>query len=295
GRPASLGAIFGGQTGLFGGVAVARDGSNINPVALNLLNARNPDGSLVIPSPQSPGSGVNYTAVLPGRYDEDQFNTNLDVNVGKADKLSGRFFFSNSDQNVPFTGATVPGFPALRTFGNRNLSIAHTHIFSSQTVNQFRAGYSRIASRSSAPSPLTAQEVGISRVGDPQVRSLPHIQVLGAFQLGNAVNDKNETANNNFYFSDTASLPRGKHNLRFGSEIFRNQFNEGPDATDGSLTLLSFPDFLLGLPAGPVSAGGNGTPLSNVFLELITATVSHVGLRSTAAHFFAVDDWKISR
>jgi Carboxypeptidase regulatory-like domain/TonB-dependent Receptor Plug Domain len=32
--PASLGAVFGGQTGAFGGVAVAPDGSNINPVAL---------------------------------------------------------------------------------------------------------------------------------------------------------------------------------------------------------------------------------------------------------------------
>ena len=57
--PASLGAIFGGQTGLFGGVAIAPDGSNINPVALNLLSARNPDGSFVIPSPQIAGGGVN--------------------------------------------------------------------------------------------------------------------------------------------------------------------------------------------------------------------------------------------
>jgi PAS domain S-box-containing protein len=31
--PASLGTVFGGQTGAFGGVAVAPDGSNINPVA----------------------------------------------------------------------------------------------------------------------------------------------------------------------------------------------------------------------------------------------------------------------
>lgn len=292
--PASLGAVFGGQTGLFRGVAIARDGSNINPVALNLLNARNPDGSFVIPSPKIAGSGVNYTAVLPGRYDEDQFNTNLDLSVGKADQLSAKFFFSNSDENVPFSGATVPGFPALRSFDNRNLSIAHTHIFSPQTVNQFRAGFSRIASRSSAPGPLTAQAVGISRVGDPQVRSLPHIQVVSVFQVGNAAIDKNETANNNFYLSDTVSLSRGKHNLRFGSEIFRNQFNESPDATDGSLVFLSFPDFLLGLPAGPVSAGGNGTSLSNVYLELSSATVPHIGLRSTAAHFFAVDDWKIS-
>jgi hypothetical protein len=293
--PASLGAIFGGQIGVFGGVTIARDGSNINPVALNLLNARNPDGSFVIPSPQVAGSGVNYTAVLPGRYDEDQFNTNLNLKLGNADELSAKFFFSNSDENVPFSGATVPGFPALRAFGNRNLSTTETHVFSPQTVNQFRAGFSRIASRSSAPSPLTAQTVGISRVGDLQVRSLPHIQIEGAFQLGNAVIDRSPTANNNFYFSDTASLSRGRHNLRFGSEIFRNQFNVSPDTTDGSLLFLSFPDFLLGLPAGPLSAGGNGTSLSNVYLALSDASVPHVGLRSTAAHFFAVDDWKISR
>jgi len=129
---------------------VAPDGSNINPVALNLLNAKNLDGTFVIPSPQTSGSGVNYTTVLPGHYNEDQFNTNLDVSLTKADQLSAKFFFSNSDENVPFSGATVPGFPALRAFGNRNLAVAYTHIFSPQAVNQFRAGFSRIASRSSA-------------------------------------------------------------------------------------------------------------------------------------------------
>src|ERR1700727_1283832 len=33
--PASLGAVFGGQTGASGGIAVAPDGSHISPVALN--------------------------------------------------------------------------------------------------------------------------------------------------------------------------------------------------------------------------------------------------------------------
>jgi Carboxypeptidase regulatory-like domain len=292
--PASLGAIFGGQTGLFGGVAIAPDGANINPVALNLLNTRNPDGSFLIPSPQIVGTGVNYTAVLPGRYDEDQFNANVDVNLSNADRLSAKLFFSNSHQNLPFSGATVPGFPALRDFENRNLALAHTHVFSSRAINQFRAGFSRIASQSAAPSPLTAQSVGITRLNDPQERSLPHIQILGALQLGNAANDKNETVNNNFYVSDTISLSRGRHNLRFGVEIFRNQFVNGPDATDGSILFLSFPDFLLGLSAGPASAGGNGTPLSNVYLAQSSAVVPDSDLRSTAAHFFAVDDWKLS-
>jgi hypothetical protein len=292
--PASLGAIFGGESGLFGGTAIARDGSNINPVALNLLNVRNPDGSFLIPSPQIAGSGVNYTAVLPGRFNEDQFNTNIDQTLSKTDRLSAKFFWSNSDQTAPFSGANVPGFPALNHFANRNLAIAHTHIFSPRAVNQFRAGFSRITSKSTAEGRLTAQDVGITRAGDLQVRSLPNIQVLGAFQLGHGENDKNATANNHFNFSDIVSLARGKHNVRLGVEIFRNQFNESPDNTDGSLTFLSFPDFLLGLPGGPASAGGNGTPISNIYTALASATVLHIALRSTAAHLFAVDDWKLS-
>src|SRR5712692_4052486 len=99
--PASLGAVFGGQTGAFGGVAVASNGSNINPVAVKLLNAKNPDGTYVIPSPQTSGSGVNYTAVVPGRYNEDQFNTNFDFNLRTSDRLSAKFFFSNSNQDIP--------------------------------------------------------------------------------------------------------------------------------------------------------------------------------------------------
>ena len=292
--PASLGAIFGGQTGLFGGVAVAPNGSNINPVALNLLNARNQDGSFLIPSPQTAASGVNYTAVLPGRYDEDQFNTNIDLNLGRTDNLSAKFFFSNSHEDLPFAGATVPGFPALRDFRNRNLALAQTHVFSPRAVNQFRAGFSRITSLSAVSNPLTAQAVGITRVNDPQARSLPHIQILGTLQLGNSPNNKNETVNNNFYVSNTVSWSRGKHSLRFGAEIFRNQFINGPDATDGTLLFLSFPDFLLGLPSGPVNAGGNGTPLSNVFLAQSSAVVPHSDLRSTSAHFFAVDEWQVS-
>jgi len=74
---------------------------------------------MVIPSPQIAGSGVNYTAVLPGHHNEDQFNTNFDRSLGTSDQLSAKFFFSSSDQNVPFSAASVPGFPADRNFDKR--------------------------------------------------------------------------------------------------------------------------------------------------------------------------------
>src|SRR6266436_2056494 len=293
--PASLGAVFGGQTGAFGGVAVARDGSNINPVALNLLNAKNPDGTYVIPSPQTSSSGVNYTAVVPGRYNEDQFNTNFDFNLRTADRLSMKFFFSNSNQDVPFFGASVPGFPVLRAFQNRNLAIAETHIVSPQAINQFRFGFSRLAGQDAAGGTLTDQDVGINRFSDPQERFIPQIQVLGAFQVGNSASDRGKTASNNFYISDVLSLSRGKHNLRWGAELFRNQFNHRSDYSAGVMTLLSLPDFLLGLPAGPVSAGGNGTSLSSVFLSAVIAGTPDVGQRASAADLFALDEWKVAR
>src|SRR6266404_5145614 len=287
-----MGAISRGQTGLFGGVAVAPDGSNINPVALNLLNAKTADGTFVIPSPQTSGSGVNYTAVVPGHYNEDQFNTNVDVNLRAADRLSVKFFFSNSNQDVPFFGADVPGFPALRSFENRNLAIAETHIFSPRTINQFRFGFTRLAGQDVAGGTLTDQEVGINRFSDPQERLIPQILVIGALQLGNSQNDRGKTASNNFYTSDVISLARGKHELRVGAEIFRNQFNNLSDGTAGLMFLLSFPDFLLGLPAG---AGGNGTPLSSIFGSAVNAGIPNVGERASAADFFALDDWKATR
>ena len=122
--PASLGAVFGGQTGAFGGVAVAPDGSNINPVALNLLNAKNPDGTFVIPSPQTSGSGVNYTAVVPGHYNEDQFNTNFDFNLRTADQPVGEILFLKLESRRSFLRrhcAWLSGAPFLSEpeFGNR--------------------------------------------------------------------------------------------------------------------------------------------------------------------------------
>jgi Carboxypeptidase regulatory-like domain len=290
--PAALGAVFGGTTGAFGGVPVAPDGSNINPVALNLLNATNPDGTFVIPSPQTLGSGVNYTAVVPGHYNEDQFNTNIDVNLRPPDQLSVKFFYANSNQNVPFFGASVPGFPALRSFENRNLAITETHIFSSRAVNQFRFGVSRLAGHGIAGGALTDQEAGINRFSDPQEGAVPQIEVLGAFQLGNSANDRGKTANNNFYSSDVLFLSRRKHDIRLGTEIFRNQFNSLSDNTAGIMIVVSFPDFLLGLPAGPADAGGNGTSFSNLYASGITAGIPDVGQRATAGDWFALDNWK---
>jgi Carboxypeptidase regulatory-like domain/TonB-dependent Receptor Plug Domain len=291
--PASLGAVFGGQTGALGGVAVAPDGSNINPVALALLNLKNPDGTFLIPSPQRSGAGVNFTSAIPGRFDEGQFNTNVDFVPSQSDRFSVKFFRSNQELLIPFSIASVPGFPSDRFFHNRNLATTYTHAFSQTLINQFRFGFTRVLGASTPGGRFTDEQVGITP-NDPTVNILPQTVVAGAFTLGNSQNDRGKTVSNTFVYSDTLSWVRRAHSLRTGVEVLRIQYNESFDFLQGSVSLLSFPDFLLGLPAGPVSSGGNGTDVSNVFSSAVNVGVPTRGLRTTAEHQFIQDTWKVT-
>jgi hypothetical protein len=96
--PAALGKLFGGMTGALGGVAVQPDGSNINPVALTLLNFKLPDGAYLIPTPQTVNRGAPFATqgfsafTEPCRFSEDQFVTNVDYLATEKSKISGRFF-----------------------------------------------------------------------------------------------------------------------------------------------------------------------------------------------------------
>src|SRR3989449_7928189 len=78
-----------------GGVQVACDGSNINPVALKLLPLKHADGSYLIPTPQTVlSSGVNaglgYSSYsLPSTYDEDQGLANISYLISGKHSLTG--------------------------------------------------------------------------------------------------------------------------------------------------------------------------------------------------------------
>jgi len=77
------------------------------------------------------------------------------------------------------------------------------------------------------------------------------MQVLGAFSLGNVPNDKAETANNNFYFSDTLSLSAGSTisaSERRSSVI--NSMKNPITRTDNSPS-FPFPIFFSGCRRGP--------------------------------------------
>ncbi len=101
----ALGQLYGGQSGAAGGVAIAPDGSNINPVALAILNFKFPNGSYAIPDPQTiVAGGVGQSSFsIPANYSEKQFSVNLDHQFSASNQLSGRFFYSRAPQHLPFS------------------------------------------------------------------------------------------------------------------------------------------------------------------------------------------------
>ena len=260
---AALGQIFAGQAGAFGGVAVAPDGSNINPVALALLNFKLPDGTYAIPTPQTllPGGVGESIYSIPGKYREDQFSVNLDHNFSSADRLAGRYFFSQDSTNLPFTpfAATVPGWGTTFNAHNGIFVLSEAHTFSSNLTNLARFGYTRFNGLQTGANAVPADSIGMATpTGLP---TLPGIQIQGLFTIGSFGEPFYFQNTNTFVWQDTVSLTHGRHNFRMGGEAKRHQLIlHAPFVTSGFLLLQSFPDFLLGQ-----SASENGSSFSNLF------------------------------
>src|SRR5205814_808150 len=109
----------------FGGMQIACDGSNISPVALKIIQSKNPDGSYYIPS-SGTGAFRRTLYSIPAKYTEDQYIANMDYLLGKH-TLSGRYLFSEDPQVTPF-GSSVPGTPVSTYYANTIASLKLTSI-----------------------------------------------------------------------------------------------------------------------------------------------------------------------
>jgi outer membrane receptor protein involved in Fe transport len=289
----ALGALFGGKTGSRGGLAVAPDGSNISPVALALLNYRLPNGQYLIPSPQSSSATGNYSVSIPANYTEDQGTLNVDHMVSSNNRLSLKAFISNQPQFSPFPTANVPGFGVTQDFKGRSFSLSDVHTFSGRLVNDFRAGFIRIKGVDIPESQLPISQFRMSRFNSAIFSDLPQLSVSGSFALGYSVDNDQAGAQNTWQYSDALSLVAGRHSIRFGGEFRRYQDNYyNNNRARGTISMLSFPDFLLGREAGSVAQGGNGTAYSNLSSTSVASGASARADRLSDYAAFVQDDWK---
>jgi Carboxypeptidase regulatory-like domain len=297
----TLGQQFGGMQGALGGVAINSDGSNINPVALALLNFKLPDGSFLIPTPQTvdpskPFASSGFSAFTqPCNFEEDQGSGNLDYVVSQKSQLAARFFVADSNQLVTFPGGAFT--PAGNTHGFDSpggsefvvVSLAHTYVQSNALLNQARIGFVRTSTKMEAHVPFKWSDIGVSEGEMNQNNELPSLNILGSLSMAPVL--PRTYTQNSFVFNDVLSLLKGSHAMKVGGSLTRVEDNLDFIGAASFVQFLSWPDFLLGL-----DASSNGTGIhSNVFQSSDLFGLLNREFRVWEGSAFVQDDYRIRR
>ncbi len=293
---------------------------SIDPVALALLQAKGTQFG-----PGSDGAGYLFPTVAgtpgftngqlntgslvltdPGKFSDNQFTANWDREFrdGK-DRLSERFFWSNSDTFQPF-GADSYGIQTGGQPGPNNLnfpldiplhsrfgSITETHVFSNVLINEFRFGVNIISDKLNNQPPITNKEIGINlptatgvngQAGDPNIYRFQ----FGSFAFGAYPTQLQSALSNNYTWVDTVSWSHGPHQLRFGGEVDRVAMRRSlPIADNGLIFFISgatgfgsdFQSFMAGAPL--LGEGGGG--------------LGNHDYRIPGYSWFAQDDYRVSK
>jgi len=284
------------------GTQVACNGSNINPVALALLNYKFSNGQFAVPNPQIDLPVTNpsqlpvgqSTYAIPAIYKENQFSVNVDQVIRQNNTLSGRFFYSRSPTSEAFSpnAANVPGWGTNELDQNTMFVLADTHVINANFINVARFGFMRFDGLSAVANPIQASALGMNTpTGVPGVA--PGVSIGGLFTTGDAGTPSQWENTNSFIWQDTISRTRNRHNLRLGAEVKRHEVDlDAPYSSDGLLQIATFDDFLLGM-----SAAQNGSPTG---VSNVTGSGGSSGLFRKSGRYidyaaFAQDDIKLTQ
>jgi Carboxypeptidase regulatory-like domain/TonB dependent receptor len=275
----------------------------IDPVALAWLNLPASscpgfnDGVHCIPSlPGTPGvvNGVTNLASLHlssvGYFHDNQFTVTTDKRFGTKDTFTARWFFDDTTAVRPYGEAATLPFTEDNPLSNRFLKVGLTHVFSPNTVNEFRFGYSRYRFDLLPTEPISLADIDSTRPNAAEFPGAWQPDITGGgFSIGVGANDNRGTRDNTFVWGDDLSKTLGKHTLRIGGEIDYWQLNrynhyEKRGVVTYAANSVAFPGL---------------TGFQNFLLGNINSTSGEAGIdtfhfRATDGAAYVQDDWKIT-
>jgi hypothetical protein len=194
----------------------------------------------------------------------DQHVGRFDWNISQKDTLWFYTLANDSTQvnGIPFSGATVPGFGDTSVPYTKQFTASWNHVFSSNVLNEFRAGYTRLNFQSGVPINVRQpSDLGFPNIF-PQLPSgadYPRMTVSGYFTLGGTSNGPQPRKDQTYQVTDNFSVNKGRHSFKFGYDGRKFQvWNPFAAQNDGVFTFSTSGlystgdpglDFLLGIPA----------------------------------------------
>ena len=284
--------------------------ASADPVAVSLLAFQSgqfgaPANGYLFPLPNvpagtNPGSLVQFTVSEPGKFVDDQFTANWDKEFNNSkDSLAARFFYSDSQQNIPFgagglqaslggaAASTDLNFPYELPVHDRVFVISETHVFNPRLVNDFRFGLVHINNTALNINPVTAADAGIDRPTSNLTSSIYKFTFeTSGFQFGPTPQANQAQTQNNYNFVENLSWVRNTHTFTVGGQYIKvNLDKQFPQVFNGQLfftntspTTTDFANFVGGTPE--FSFGGGGV-------------YNHAYRQSNSA-VFVQDDWKVN-
>lgn len=279
--------------------------SQVDPVALAILQAKTPGGEYIIPSANAT-TGESGTQAFnafvkgpPSQFNANQVNANIDYNFSPKDRLAGKYYFQEDPTDIPFAVSQVPGFPQTLHAGSQLFSLDNTTVLNPNATWENRYGFVREVANATTSQSLTPGDVGLNLLGSTY---FPGITISNAdvgaglagggtiapfngnqMSIGPSTNFANAGIfQNEHEGSSVYHWVHGRQSLSFGGIFDYMQLNvENRENQVANFSFNSFGDFLTGTLGQDHSSGQ--------FLN--GETNRH--FRSRSAGLFAQDNFKL--
>lgn len=236
--------------------------------------------------PEANTAGGTYSYSPTRTNSVNRFNVRLDHRFSSVDTVTGSYSFHATQGFTPGQ-LEANGAEDLRV-RKQVANLGHIHSFTSTTLNELRAVYTRL-SRLQSQQGLGTNHTVLSGIGgfDDHARAFPGfpgLTISGFLGFNGNSFRPLSFRDNNYQLTDNLTLIHGRHSLKLGflyRALSTINFNAGSSrglfTFSGTYTGNSFADFLLGLPAN----GGR------------TFARDAYGISRIAnQNFFLQDDWK---
>jgi hypothetical protein len=252
---------------------------------------------LLYPVPNQPGNVNNLVGFPPDNSTNDQFSVRIDHRITDNNSLFGRYIYYNYRRKTGIF-SNLPNFGDNFNTPSQNAAIGFIHVFSPQTLNQFRVGFHRmtqVIEDFDIKVPINDQ-IGITGTSTIFLGN-PTISIAGLNRtapIGNAPNDRSD---NGYYTYDDFSHSVGRHTLNMGGNLVFEQINGGINSNArGSFSFR--PNYTAQLNATQTgTVAGTGQAVADFLLGYVSNSARGLGIgfrnfRQRRVGLYLNDDWR---
>jgi hypothetical protein len=252
---------------------IVAQGLAVNPLSQYLAQFYGPNTNGTEPNPNDVSRG------FPNENSSNNVLGKIDYHISDHNALSGSYFFGNGSLLAMDAPETLAEF---RTNIHSRAQAAAGHWAwspNSTWVNEVRVGYTRYT-LGIIPANVNIKYNINTGVTNPVLNGVPNIRIGGFTEMGGFHNFPKVIGPDRVYdFHDQVSYLRGRHAIKFGSELRDDKVHQGTfRGGRGRIKFASLEDFLLGNPQNVAILAGD--PTRNMTQWLYAG--------------YAQDDWRIT-